>query len=66
MNPHILFKGKKIEKDLTFQEIFEEIEKMKRADLFGLELFGMMIFRMAFMLDHKELSKGKIRYCPDE
>ena len=66
MNPHILFKGKKIEKDLTFQEIFEEIEKMKRADLFGLELFGMLIFRMAFMLDHKENSEGKVRYFPDE
>lgn len=65
MNPHILFKGKKIEKDLTFQEIFEEIEKMKRADSFGLEIFGMLIFRMAFMLDHKEDSNGKIRYSPD-
>jgi len=66
MNPHILFKNKKIEKDLTFQEIFGEIEKMKREDLFGLELFGMLIFRMAFMLDHKEDSKGKIRYSPDD
>lgn len=66
MNPHILLKDKKIEKDLTFQEIFEEIEKMKRADLFGLELFGMLIFRMAFMLDHKEDSNGNIRYTPDK
>lgn len=66
MNPHILYKGKKIEKDLTFQEIFEEVEKMKRADLFGLELFGMLIFRMAFMLDHKEDSNGNIRYFPDK
>lgn len=66
MNPHILLKDKKIEKDLTFQEIFEEIEKMKRADLFGLELFGMLIFRMAFMLDHKEDTNGNIRYAPDD
>jgi len=66
MNPHILHNGKKIEKDLTFQEIFEEIEKMKRADLFGLEVFGMLIFRMAFMLDHKENSNGNIRYSPDK
>lgn len=65
MNPHILHNGKKIEKDLTFQEIFEEVEKMKRADLFGLELFGMLIFRMAFMLDHKEDSNGNVRYSPD-
>ena len=66
MNPHILHNGKKIEKDLTFQEIFEEVEKMKRADLFGLEVFGMLIFRMAFMLDHKEDSNGNIRYSPDK
>jgi len=66
MNPHILNNGTKIEKDLTFQEIFEEVEKMKRADLFGLELFGMLIFRMAFMLDHKEDSNGNIRYSPNK
>lgn len=66
MNPHILHNGKKIEKDLTFQKIFEEVEKMKRADLFGLEVFGMLIFRMAFMLDHKEDSNGNIRYSPDK
>ena len=66
MNPHILHNGERIEKDLTFPEIFEEIEKMKRADLFGLEIFGMLIFRMAFMLDHKEDSDGNMRYSPNE
>ena len=66
MNPHILFKGKKIEKNLTFQDIFQEIEDMKKENLFGLELFGMLVFRMAFMLDHKEDFKGRIRYSPDK
>jgi len=66
MNPHILHNGERIEKDLTFPEIFEEIEKMKRADLFGLEIFGMLIFRMAFMLDHKEDSNGNMRYSPNK
>ena len=66
MNPHILHNGERIEKDLTFPEIFEEIEKMKRADLFGLEIFGMLIFRMAFMLDHKEDSNGNMKYSPNK
>lgn len=65
MNPQILFKRKRIEKDLTFQEIFQEIEDIKKEDLFGLEVFGMLVFRMAFMLDHKENSKGRVRYSPD-
>lgn len=64
MNPHILFNGKKIEKDLTFEGIFGEIEMMKQDDLFGLELFGMLIYRMAFMLDHKINEDGNWRYSP--
>lgn len=64
MNPHILFKGKKIEKDATFEEIFGEIEGMKQEDLFGLEIFGMLIYRMAFMLDHKLNVNDNWRYAP--
>ncbi len=66
MNPHILFKNKKMEDDLTFEDIFEDIEHMKRADLFGLELFGMSLFRMAFMLDHSEIAANRIRYSPKD
>lgn len=66
MNPHILLDGKKIEKDLTFEGIFGEIEMMKQDDLFGLELFGMLIYRMAFMLDHQKDNNGNWRYSPPE
>jgi len=66
MNPHILFNGEKIEKDLTFEGIFGEIERMKQEDLFGLEIFGMLIYRMAFMLDHKTDENGNWRYSPPE
>lgn len=66
MNPHILLNGKKIEKDLTFEGIFGEIEMMKKDNLFGLEIFGMLIYRMAFMLDHQKDDKGNWRYSPPE
>ncbi len=66
MNPHILLNGKKIEKDATFEEIFGEIEKMKQDDLFGLEIFGTLLYRMAFMLDHKLNENGNWRYSPSE
>ena len=33
--------------------MFEQIEHLMHADMFGLELLGMLIFRMAFMLNHQ-------------
>ncbi|MBI3046463.1 MAG: hypothetical protein HYY86_02950 [Candidatus Harrisonbacteria bacterium] len=66
MNPFVMRGGKKVGNDLTFAELFEQIEHLIRADLLGLELLGMLIFRMAFMLDHKKDLKGKWRYIPPE
>jgi len=66
MNPQILKDGKKIEENLTFEDMFNAIDKLKREDLFGLELFGTLIFRAAFMLDHKKNEEGKWRYEPPE
>jgi len=64
MNPFIMKKGKKVGNDLTFEALFEQIEHLMRADVFGLELFGMLIFRMAFMLDHEQNQKSQWRYIP--
>ncbi len=64
MNPSIFERGKKIEEDLTFSDMFEKIEHLMRADTFGLEVLGMLIFRMAFMLDHKKDKNGSWRYTP--
>ncbi|MFH0955750.1 MAG: hypothetical protein V1801_00840 [Candidatus Falkowbacteria bacterium] len=64
MNPFIMINGKKVGDDLTFGALFEQIEHLMRADVFGLELLGMLIFRMAFMLDHKQEQGGKWRYVP--
>jgi hypothetical protein len=66
MNPFIMSKGKRTGKDLTFSELFEQIENLMRSDLIGLELLGMFIFRMAFMLDHKKNKKNQWRYVPPE
>ena len=66
MNPQILKGGKKITKDLSFWEMFEMIENLKHTNAFGLELLGMLLFRAAFMLDHKKNKMGKWRYCPPE
>jgi hypothetical protein len=64
MNPFVMKNGKKIGDDLTFGALFEQIERLIRADMFGLELFGMFIFRMAFMLDHYQNQKNQWRYVP--
>jgi len=56
MNPFIMENGIKIGKDETFSGLFEQIEHLMRADMFGLEILGMLIFRMAFMLDHKQIN----------
>ncbi len=66
MNPSILKRGKKIEGDLTFSDMFEKIEHLMHADVFGLEILGMLIFRMAFMLDHQKDKKEHWRYIPPE
>ncbi|OGY65886.1 MAG: hypothetical protein A3I89_03525 [Candidatus Harrisonbacteria bacterium RIFCSPLOWO2_02_FULL_41_11] len=64
MNPFVMKGVKKVGNDLTFAELFEQIEHLIRADLLGLELLGMLIFRMAFMLDHKKDLRGRWRYIP--
>ncbi len=66
MNPQILKLEEKIGKDLTFMDMFERIEKLMHSDLLGLELMGMLLFRAAFMLDHKKDKDGHWRYCPPE
>ena len=64
MNPFVMKNGKKVGDDLTFEAMFEQIEHLMHADMFGLELLGMLIFRMAFMLDHQKDGEGNWRYIP--
>jgi len=62
MNPFIMKENIKVGNDLTFSQLFEQIEHLMRADIFGLEILGMLIFRMAFMLDHKQNENKQWRY----
>lgn len=64
MNPFVMRNGKKVGDDLTFEAMFEQIEHLMHDDMFGLELLGMLIFRMAFMLDHQQNAQGNWRYIP--
>ena len=64
MNPFVMRNGEKVGDDLTFEAMFEQIEHLMHADMFGLELLGMLIFRMAFMLDHQQNAQGNWRYIP--
>ncbi len=64
MNPFVIKNGKKIGNDLTFEALFEQIEHLMSADRFGLELLGMLIFRLAFMLDHYRDQGNHWRYIP--
>lgn len=66
MNPFILKNGERIDENLTFGDMFERIEKSMHSDLFGLELIGTLLFRAAFMLDHKKDKDGHWRYNPSE
>ena len=62
MNPFVMRVGTKVGNDLTFGALFEQVEHLMHADIFGLELLGMLIFRMAFMLDHEKNQKNQWRY----
>ncbi len=64
MNPQILKNNKKTTKNYTFGDMFEHIEHLMHSDLFGLEILGSLLFRMAFMMDHQEDKEGNIRYFP--
>lgn len=58
----LVLEGKNQTKSLTFQEIFERIEHLMHSNLLGLDLLGCIIFRNAFMLDHKKDKNGCWRY----
>jgi len=64
MLPCVYVSGKKRDRDLTFVDIFEQLERMMREDQTALELIGCLLFRSGFMLDHANASTGGLRYHP--
>lgn len=65
MRPEILYMGNRIEKNASFDDIFQEIEIIKSANNEGLELMGCLLSRSAFMADHIEIEQGIWRYSPE-
>jgi hypothetical protein len=56
MRPVIFENNSKMNDDKTFSAIFEEFQKLGRADEKALELLACLLFRNAFVLDH--IKKG--------
>jgi len=59
MTPTLLFNGKVHDNKFGFDDIFEIIDSIR--DIGALEVFGAILFRMAYMLDHKLNSNNQIR-----
>jgi hypothetical protein len=66
MRPSIFRNGTLVEKHIaSFVQIFDEIQKLSESDNDNaLELIGALLFRSAFMVDHKEVAPGVWRYHP--
>jgi len=64
MLPIIYVNFKKLENNLDFTKMFDKLETLIRADLFSLELLGMVLFRAAFMIDHYKDKEGHWRFKP--
>ncbi len=70
MRPTIFFKGQDMKKAATFQDIVKDLEEVGKTHAYALELLGCLLFRSAFLLDHRkinpETSEGIYRYYPSE
>jgi hypothetical protein len=64
MRPEIVFEGKLIEKNASFTDIFEEIQKIHLVDPDGVKLLACLLGRSAYLADHKQISPGVWRYQP--
>lgn len=64
MRPEITLNGSLIEKNATFRDVYDELQKLHRASPEGVSLMGCLLSRSAFMADHKEISPGIWRYSP--
>lgn len=66
MLPFILMPDGVLGENMTFEGMFERLEKLIRSDILGLELIGTLLFRAAFMLNHEKNREGNWRYSPPE
>jgi hypothetical protein len=70
MKPSIFFRGENLQKSATFQDVVKDLEEVGKVSKYALELLGCLIFRSAFLLDHKTVEggeeEGKYRYFPNQ
>ena len=70
MRPAIFFNNVEVQKSATFQDIVKDLEKVGKTHTYALELLGCLLFRSAFLLDHKKVnSEGSeeiYRYYPNK
>lgn len=64
MRPEIVINGKLLEKNATFVDVFEELQKIHLTSPEGIRLVACLLGRSAYMADHVEMSPGKWRYSP--
>lgn len=69
MKPTIFYKSINMSKAATFQNIVEDLEKVGKTHPYALELLGCLLFRSAFLLDHKKIETSvagdTYRYVPN-
>lgn len=64
MTPTILFEGNRLVYDGSFEAIFKQFVRIHNS-IEALQLFGCLLYRNAFLLDHK-LQNGRWIYSPNE
>lgn len=64
MRPEITVRGALIEKNASFRDIFEELQKIHLQSVDGIRLLAILLARSAYMADHVEVRPGILRYHP--
>lgn len=64
MRPEILADGLRIEKNASFRDVFEELQKIHLQSIDGIRILACLLARSAYMADHVEIQPGVFRYFP--
>jgi len=66
MRPEIVINGSLKEKNASFVNIFEELQKIHLLSIDGVRLIACLLTRSAYMADHIEVQPGVFRYYPQQ
>lgn len=66
MLPVIYHNGNDLLKRASFTEVFNQLQHLFNVDKEVLEVIACLMFRNAFMLDHKEVHDNQWRYLPNQ